>query len=162
MVLGCVGFVWMRELAYMGQVRAVTSRQIGASAQRVFEALADYASVRPKILPVQYSEYVVREGGVGAETVVSWRLAATRKRSRDVLARVSQPAALSLVEADENSSMRVTWTVSGQGDVALVTVEAVWDGASGVGGFFERTFAPAGLNRIHGEVLAGLASYVEG
>ena len=146
----------------MGQVRAVTSRQIGVSAQTVFEALADYATVRPKILPAQYSEYTVREGGVGAGTVVSWKLAATQRRTREVLARVSQPAASTLVEADENSSMRVTWTVSGQGDVALVTVEAVWNGAGGVGGFFERTFAPAGLNRIHDQVLAGLASYVGG
>lgn len=145
----------------MGQVRALTSRQIGASARKVFEALADYASVRPKILPAQYSGYAVREGGLGAGTVVSWRLAATSKRVRDVLARVSQPAELTLVEADENSSMRVMWTVSGQGDVALVTVEAVWNGARGVGGFFERRFAPAGLNRIHEQVLAGLASYVE-
>jgi Polyketide cyclase / dehydrase and lipid transport len=145
----------------MGQVRALTSRQIGASAQAVFEALADYATVRPAILPAQYSDYAVREGGVGAGTVVSWRLAATSKRTRDVVARVSQPGALTLVEADENSSMRVTWTVSGQGDVALVTVEAVWNGAGGVGGFFERTFAPKGLNRIHEQVLAGLAARVE-
>ena len=146
----------------MGQVRAVASRQIGASAQAVFEALADYATVRPKILPAQYSAYVVREGGVGAGTVASWRLAATEKRVREVLARVSEPAPLTLVEADENSSMRITWTVSGQGDVALVTVDTVWNGAGGVGGFFERTFAPKGLNRIHEQVLAGLAAYVEG
>jgi len=146
----------------MGQVRAVTSRQIGASAQAVFEALADYAAVRPKILPAQYSGYAVREGGVGAGTVASWRLAATEKRVREVVAQVSQPGPLTLVEADANSSMRVTWTVSGQGDVALVTVEAVWNGAGGIGGFFERTFAPKGLNRIHEQVLAGLAAYVEG
>ena len=43
----------------------------------------------------------------------------------------------------------------------VVTVEAVWNGAQGVGGFFERAFAPKGLNRIHDQVLAGLASYVE-
>lgn len=146
----------------MGQVRAVASRQIGAPAQTVFEALADYASVRPKILPAQYSGYTVREGGVGAGTVASWRLAATEKRVRDVVARVSQPAALTLVEADDNSSMRATWTVSGQAETSLVTVEAVWNGAGGIGGFFERTFAPKALNRIHEQLLARLASYVEG
>jgi hypothetical protein len=146
----------------MGQVRAVASRQIGAQAQTVFEALADYATVRPKILSAQYSGYSVREGGVGAGTVASWRLAATEKRVRDVVARVSQPAALTLTEADENSSMRVTWTVSGQADTSLVTVEAVWNGAGGIGGFFERTFAPKALNRIHEQVLARLATYVEG
>ncbi len=145
----------------MGQVRAVASRQIGASAQAVFDALADYVTVRPKILPAQYSDYAVREGGAGAGTVASWRLAATQKRTRDVVARVSQPAALTLVEADENSSMRVTWVVSDQGDTSLVTAEAVWNGAGGIGGFFERTFAPKALNRIHEQVLAGLAAYVE-
>jgi hypothetical protein len=75
---------------------------------------------------------------------------------------VSQPAASTLLEADENSSMRITWTVSGQGNVSLVTVDAVWNGAGGIGGFFERTFAPKGLNRIHDQVLAALAAYVEG
>jgi hypothetical protein len=146
----------------MGQVRAVASRQIGASAQAVFDALADYAEVRPKILPAQYSGYAVREGGVGAGTVASWRFAATERRTRDVVARVAQPGPLTLVEADENSSMRTTWTVSGQGGVALVTVETVWNGAGGVGGFFERLFAPGGLVRIHEQVLAGLAAYVGG
>jgi len=57
----------------------------------------------------------------------------------------------------------VTWSVAARGAAAsAVTVEAVWNGAGGVGGFFERTFAPKGLARIHGEVLAGLASVVEG
>jgi hypothetical protein len=145
----------------MGQVRALTSRQINAPAQTVFGALADFAAVRSEILPAQYSGFVVRVGGVGAGTVAAWRLAATSKRTRDVVARVSEPAALTLVESDANSSLRVTWTVSGQGDVALVTVEAVWNGARGVGGFFERTFAPKGVNRIHEQVLAGLAAHVE-
>lgn len=60
----------------MGQVRAVTSRQVGAPAQAVFDALADYAEVRPRILPSQYSGFAVREGGVGAGTVAQWRLQA--------------------------------------------------------------------------------------
>ena len=143
----------------MGQVRAVTSRQISAPAQAVFDALADYTTVRPKILPAQYGDYSVREGGVGAGTVASWRLAATERRVRDVVARVSQPVALTLVEADDNSSMRVTWTVSGQGDVALVTAEAVWNGARGIGGFFERTFAPRVLRKLYAEELDQLDRY---
>ena len=146
----------------MGQVRAATGRRVAASAQAVFDALADYAGVRAKILPAQYSGFEVREGGVGAGTVAAWRLQATSSRVRDVVAQVSQPGPLTLVERDANSSMATTWTVAQQGpDGALVSVEAVWDGAGGVGGFFERTFAPKGLNRIHGEVLANLAAQVE-
>ena len=146
----------------MGQVRAVTSRQVGAPAQVVFDALADYAKVRPQILPAQYSGFAVREGGVGAGTVAQWRLQATSKRARDVVATVSVPAALTLVETDANSSMVLTWTVAAQGEMSsVVTLEAVWNGAGGVGGFFERTFAPKGLNRIHDEVLGKLAAEVE-
>lgn len=147
----------------MGQVRAVTSRQVHAPAQVVFDALADYAGVRPGILPEQYSGFAVREGGVGAGTVAQWRLRATSKRVRDVVATVSVPAPLTLVETDANSSMVVTWSVAARGEGAsTVTVRAVWNGAGGVGGFFERTFAPRGLNRIHGEVLARLESAVRG
>jgi len=32
----------------------------------------------------------------------------------------------------------------------------VWNGAGGIGGFFEKTFAPAGLKRIYDGVLAKL------
>jgi hypothetical protein len=41
-----------------------------------------------------------------------------------------------------------------------VTVEASWHGAGGVGGFFERTFAPKVLARIYGEMLDKLAAAV--
>ena len=32
-------------------------------------------------------------------------------------------------------------------------LSTIWEGHGGVGGFFERTFAPRGLRRIHGELL---------
>ncbi|HEY3867820.1 MAG TPA: SRPBCC family protein [Actinocrinis sp.] len=146
----------------MGQVRAVTSRSVAAPAQQVFDAVADYAQVRPQVLPGQFSGFAVREGGVGAGTVAAWTLAATQKRVRQVLATVSSPGGLSLVETDANSSMVSTWTVSGAGDGAsTVTLETVWSGAGGVGGFFERTFAPRALARIYDELLANLAAYVQ-
>ncbi len=37
-----------------------------------------------------------------------------------------------------------------------VRVETTWKGAGGIGGFFERTFAPKGLDRIHSTVLSNL------
>ncbi|MGW9367480.1 SRPBCC family protein, partial [Streptomyces albidoflavus] len=37
----------------------------------------------------------------------------------------------------------------------------VWNGAGGIGGFFERTFAPKGLARIHDQTLAKLAAELE-
>jgi hypothetical protein len=141
----------------MGQVHAATERVYQASPQQVFDALADYAVTRPKLLPAQYSEYEVRAGGTGAGTQVHWKLQATEKRVRDCLFTVTSPRPLTLVETDANSTMVITWSVSGSGAQAKVTVEATWQGATGIGGFFERTFAPKGLNRIHDAVLARLA-----
>ncbi|WP_405011094.1 SRPBCC family protein [Kitasatospora sp. NBC_01539] len=146
----------------MGKVQATTERVYQASPKRVYEALADYATVRPRLLPEQYSGFEVREGGTGAGTVVHWRLQATEKRVRDCVFTVTEPRPETLVETDANSSMVITWTVTAAGEgAARVVVDASWQGAGGVGGFFERTFAPKGLNRIHGALLARLAEEVE-
>ncbi|MET8681051.1 SRPBCC family protein [Streptomyces sp. NPDC004647] len=146
----------------MAQVEATTERVIAAEPEGVFGALADYSGTRAKLLPEQYSEYEVREGGQGAGTLVHWKLQATSKRVRDCLLEVSQPTAGQLVEKDRNSSMVTTWTVTPAGEGrAKVVVTTVWNGAGGIGGFFEKTFAPKGLGRIHDEVLAKLAAEVE-
>ncbi|GAA3057704.1 SRPBCC family protein [Kitasatospora albolonga] len=143
----------------MGQVQATTERVLpGAAPERVFEALADYAVIRPKLLPEQYSEYEVRAGGRGAGTQVHWKLQATEKRVRDCLFTVTEPGGRTLVETDANSSMVITWTVAPEGTGSKVTVRATWTGATGIGGFFERTFAPKGLNRIHDQILVKLAT----
>jgi hypothetical protein len=144
----------------MAQVKATTQRSIGASADQVKQALADYTGVRPKLLTEHFSEYEVREGGVGAATVVHWKLAATSKRVRDCLVAVTEKDG-QLVESDEHSSMITTWTVRADDDAhSTVSVETTWNGAGGVGGFFERTFAPGGLARIYDAMLANLDTVV--
>ncbi|GGZ15921.1 SRPBCC family protein [Streptomyces nitrosporeus] len=146
----------------MAQVEATTERIIAADADTVFDALADYQEVRGKVLPAQYSEYEVREGGDGEGTLVHWKLQATSKRVRDCLLEVSEPVDGQLVEKDRNSSMVTTWTVTPAGEGrSRAVVTTVWDGAGGIGGFFERTFAPKGLARIHDELLGNLAAEVE-
>ena len=146
----------------MSQVRAVAAAHIHAPVQQVTDALADYATVRPEILPANYSDYAVRSGGVGAGTVVHWKLAATEKRIRDCEITVTSPEEGVLVESDANSSMVTTYTVVGSDDGhASVVVETVWNGAGGIGGFFERTFAPRALVKIYDEMLAKLAARVE-
>jgi uncharacterized protein YndB with AHSA1/START domain len=145
----------------MGQVYAVTERVYDASPEQVFDALADYQNTREGLLPAQYSEYEVREGGKGDGTVVHWRLQATEKRVRDCLFSVTEPSPGRLVESDANSSLVITWTVTPAGEGrAKAVVEATWTGATGIGGFFERTFAPKGFNRIHDQILENLAKAV--
>ena len=146
----------------MAQVKATTRRSIAASAETVRTALADYTGTRPKLLTEHFSEYEVREGGTGAGTKVHWKLAATSKRVRDCLIAVTE-ADGGLVESDESSSMVTTWKIAADGDArSTVSVETTWNGASGVGGFFERTFAPGGLRRIYDGMLANLDNVVQG
>ncbi|MET9568932.1 SRPBCC family protein [Streptomyces virginiae] len=147
----------------MAQVEATTERIIGADAETVFDTLADYSGTRGKLLPEHFSEYEVREGGDGEGTLVHWKLQATSKRVRDCLLEVTEPTDGQLVEKDRNSSMVTTWVVTPAGEGrSKAVVTTVWDGAGGIGGFFERTFAPKGLGRIYDTLLANLAAEVEG
>jgi hypothetical protein len=140
----------------MGKVTATAERRIAAPEQKVRQLVADYAESRPKILTEQYHDYAVVEGGEGAGTKARWKLQATSKRVRDVAATVSEPQPGTLTETDANSSMVTTWTVDGSDDSSVVRIETTWDGAGGIGGFFEKTFAPKGLQRIYDGVLANL------
>ena len=138
----------------MSEVVATAERVVRAPVQQVLTALADYAGTRPRLLPEQFSDFRLESGGQGAGTRVHWRFAATSKRVRDQLVSVTQPGPDLLVETDANSSMVTTWTLYPvDAGVTTVRVRTTWTGASGLGGFFERTFAPRGLRRVYGEML---------
>lgn len=142
----------------MAQVTATAQRTIEAPAEAVSTALGDYEKVRPTILTEHYSDYRTEADGR-----VHWTLAATSKRVRDQLVTVERPDAATIVERDANSSMVSTWTVTSEGTHrSTVRVVTTWNGAGGIGGFFERTFAPKGLRRIHEGVLANLDGAVRG
>ena len=149
----------------MGRVTASSTIVIEAPIASVTAAIADYAQVRPRILPEPFSAYRLIEGGQGHGTVAAWNLRATKKRNRDVRASVTVDDAAahwSLVEKDENSSMTTTYTVRESASGVLVEMTTSWDGAGGVGGFFERTFAPGGLKKIQHDLLSNLKGDVEG
>jgi hypothetical protein len=145
----------------MGQVSASSSVVINAAPDVVLAAVADYQTVRPKILSQHYRDYQVVQGGQGQGTVAKWKLQATESRVRDVQANIDV-AGHTVIEKDANSSMVTNWTVAPAGTGSTVTVKTSWDGAGGVKGFFEKTFAPLGLKKIQGEVLGNLKKEVEG
>jgi hypothetical protein len=145
----------------MGQVSAASTILINVEPEATLAAVADYQKVRPKILPPQYSEYQVLQGGQGAGTVAKWKLQATKSRVRDVQVNVDV-AGHAVIEKDANSSMVTNWTVAPAGPGSSVTVKTTWTGAGGVKGFFEKTFAPLGLKRIQSEVLTNLKKELEG
>jgi hypothetical protein len=80
---------------------------------------------------------------------------------RDVKVNVDV-AGHTVIERDANSTMVINWTVAAAGSGSSVTVKTSWQGAGGIGGFFEKTFARLGLRKIQGEVLENLKKQVEG
>jgi hypothetical protein len=144
----------------MATVNATATKTVNADPARVLEFLRDYREARPRILTDNYSAYRVEQGGEGAGTVIAYHFAAGG-RERDYRLRV-EDADGTLRERDEFSSFVSTWRVDPQGSGSTVTLEASWQGAGGVGGVFERLFAPLGLRRIYAEVLDRLAAAVQG
>ncbi|OAA26656.1 Polyketide cyclase / dehydrase and lipid transport [Frankia sp. EI5c] len=141
----------------MARISVEVERIVAGPPERVLDLLADYADTRGQLWPDMITDYKVVEGGVGAGTRITYRLHATRKRVRDVDAVVSAPKAGTLLESDQNSSLRVQWTVRAAGaGGSTVSAHTTWDGAGGIGGFFEKTFAPIGIRRLNSGVLDSL------
>jgi Polyketide cyclase / dehydrase and lipid transport len=145
----------------MTDVVATAERIVRAPADRTLAALADYEDVRPRLVTEKFLDYRVEAGGQGAGTRVAWRFAATKSRVREQVMTVTQPTDDTLVETDENSTLTTTWTVHPT-DAGLTTVRVrtSWDGAGGIGGFFERTFAPPGLRKVYDRMLERLDAIV--
>lgn len=144
----------MHENVAMALLMAAATDSVSASPERVREFLRDYRE-RPEILTDEYRDYRVEEGGVGEGTVISFTFV-SGGRSRNYRLRIEESDE-GLFERDEHSSFVSNWTIDPTATGASVTLEASWQGAGGIGGFFERLFAPMALRRIYGRVLQNLA-----
>ena len=146
----------------MAQVQVSAERHIPAPAERVYGYIADFREHHHRFLPPAFSDFRVEAGGVGEGTVISVKITAGG-RTRSYRNRVAEPVpGRVLTESDANSSAVTTFTVTPEGEGCRVRIETTWEGARGIGGFFERTFAPVGLGRIHAELLANLAARLGG
>jgi polyketide cyclase/dehydrase/lipid transport protein len=144
----------------MSDIVVMLDRVYDVRPEVAFAALADYRDVRPRILPPEMTDYHLRAGGRGEGSRFGYRFHATKKRVRTVDATVTEPeAGRQLLETDEHSSLAVRWYLTdAAGGRARVTVRVSWAGSSGVGGFFERRFAPAGIRRVYGAELDRLTT----
>ena len=108
---------------------------VDSPADMVYRYLADMRDHHPRFLPAAFSDFQVESGGV---------------RSRARTGRV-------LTESGMDSSAVTTFTVRG--------VARCWSGSpllgmlQGIGGLFERMFAPRVLRAIHADELKRLDAY---
>lgn len=145
----------------MGTVSAAATRTIDAPASVVFACLSDFREHHQRFLPPAFSGFCVDAGGTGEGTEVSFTVTAGG-RSRPYQMRVSVPEpGRVLEEHDTRSSLVTVFRVTPEGEQTRVRIETTWKGAGGVGGFFERMFAPGALRRIYDDELSRLDAYAK-
>jgi carbon monoxide dehydrogenase subunit G len=146
----------------MSTVTATATRSVDAPADVVFRCLSDFRDHHPRFLPPAFSDFVVEEGGTGAGTIVRFTATAGgRSRPYRMRVEVPEPGRV-LVERDTGSSLVTTFTLAPEGDRTRVRIDTTWNGAGGIGGVFERMFAPAAMKRIYDDELARLDAYAHG
>ena len=136
---------------------------VPAPPDRVYSILADYRDGHPKILPRQFSGMMVEQGGVGAGTVIRFKL---RVLGRDQTFRAAitepQPGRV-LVETDLDANGAVTtFTVEPgpTGEQSRITITTELPVRSGFLGIIEGFLATRLLRPIYIRELALLASFV--
>jgi hypothetical protein len=142
----------------MGTINVAQEGAVGASADLTYRLIADDTH-HVKFLPDCFTDFETVEGGVGAGTVHRFKVTAGG-RTREYLMRVEEPQPGRVIsEADQSSSLVTTFTVTPAGETCTVRIETTWQGAGGIGGFFERTFAPKAMRKIYADELTRLDAY---
>jgi uncharacterized protein YndB with AHSA1/START domain len=144
----------------MGANSVSVEGPVGGPPEDVYRYIADMRNHHPHFLPPAFSNFQVVSGGVGAGTVSTFRFTAGgRTRGFRMTATEPEPGRR-LVETDANSTSVTTFIVDPAADgTSKVTIGTEWQGASGIGGFFERMFAPRVMRSIYADELRRLDVY---
>ena len=146
----------------MARIVVSAEGAVEAPAETVYGYIADMREHHPRFLPPAFSDFQVESGGIGAGTVIRYKLTAGG-RTREYRTKIAEPEpGKILTESDTGSSSVTTFTVSPQGAASLVQISGTWDGAGGIGGLFERMFAPRVLRGIYADELRRLDAYARG
>ena len=145
----------------MGVNTASAEGTVAAPPESVYRYLSDMQDHHRHFLPPAFSEFRVVSGGVGEGTVVTFRFS-DGGRTRDFRQTLTEPEpGRRMVETDANSSSVTTFVVDPVegGESSKVTISTRWNGAGGVGGFFERMFAPRVMRGIYRDQIRRLDEY---
>jgi uncharacterized membrane protein len=143
----------------MAPIQVSAEREVGAPAEAVYGYIADHREHHPHFLPDAFEDFAVESGGVGAGTVTRFKVNAGG-RTREYRMEVAEPEpGRVMTESDTGSSLVTTWTVTPEGSSSRVRISTTWEGAGGIGGFFERRFAPRVMRGIYADELERLDAY---
>jgi uncharacterized membrane protein len=146
----------------MATIEVSAERVIGAPADQVYGYIADHREHHPHFLPDNFHDFEIESGGVGAGTVTTFKVNAGG-RTREYRMEVAEPEpGRVMTESDTRSSLVTRWTVTPEGSSSRVEISTSWQGAGGIGGFFERLFAPRVMRGIYADELERLDAYARG
>jgi hypothetical protein len=129
-------------------IRVRAERLIPAPQAAVYALLADYRHGHPSILPPAFSDFMVLEGGIGAGTLIRYRVK-LGGRTREVAARVAEPEpGRMLTETDVRTGAVTSFLVTPAGEQTRLQFETAWE-PHGIAGIVERLAAPRMLRRLY-------------
>jgi len=147
----------------MGQYEMSETAVIEAPAAVVYGIIADYNDGHQAILPRKYfTDMVVKEGGVGAGTVIGLTVNVMGNASQVKMV-VSEPEpGRVLAETDEENGVVTRFIVEPLSENrSQITFDTVGQTASGLRGWIERMMAPRLLRTIYREEQALLAQVAQ-
>jgi hypothetical protein len=146
----------------VGKIRVEAERHVRASTDRVYSYLVDYRVHHPAILPSNFQDLTVEEGGVGSGTIFHAQLK-SGGRTQTLRMRVSEtePGRV-LTETAIDGSSATTFTVTPDGERSRVRIATEYEGETGWMGWLERYLAPIILGRILRKELKLLDAYAVG
>jgi hypothetical protein len=141
------------------------SAVIPARRERVYSLLANYRDGHPRILPGQFSNLVVEQGGIGAGTVIRFQMSVLGKKQSFRAAITEPEPGRVLMETDLDSSGAVTTFTLDPGTApadSRVTISTQLPVRSGLLGWIERKFSTLLLRPIYLKELENLARVATG
>jgi hypothetical protein len=144
----------------MVQIYLSAERLVDAPADVVYHCIADYREHhRPGgFLPPAFSDFRVERGGVGAGTVISFRVTLAG-RGRAMTQEVSEPEP-GRVLVETGARERTIFTVEPEGERSRVRFDTVLE-ASGLDGLLARLFAPRLMRSLYADELERLERYAQ-
>jgi Polyketide cyclase / dehydrase and lipid transport len=141
------------------------SAMIPARRERIYSLIADYRDGHPRILPRQFTNLVVEQGGVGAGTVIRFQMSVFGKKQTFRAAVTEPEPGRVLVETDLDTNGAVTTFTVNPGTAPAdshVTISTQLPVRSGFPGFLERRLSTLLLRPMYVRELENLARVATG
>ena len=138
---------------------------IPARRERVYALIANYHEGHPRIVPKQFSDLVVEQGGVGAGTIIRFQMNLLGKKQMFRAAVTEPEPGRVLVETDLETNGAVTTFIVDPGSApadSRVTISTILPVRGGALGFVEKMLSTWLLRPIYVKELQNLARVATG